>query len=61
MDIILIILCGILLFVLLGIAGWGLKVLGWIIEFLEKGFSTSFGCLLWIFAILAVIIALSSG
>ena len=51
-----IILC-IILFVLFGLLGWGLKIFGWIIEFLGEGCSTSFGCLIWIMAIIIALMA----
>lgn len=53
-GIIAIILLGLLIFSLLG---WGLKVLGWIFDFLSEGCSTSWGCLIWIIAIVVCLMA----
>ena len=49
LGIIAIIIIGLLAFSLLG---WGLKIVGWIFEFLGEGCSTSWGCLIWIIAII---------
>ena len=51
-----IILC-IILFVLFGLLGWGLKIGGWVFDFLGEGCSTSFGCLIWIMAIIIALMA----
>ena len=53
LGIIAIIIIGLLAFSLLG---WGLKFVGWIFDFLGEGCSTSWGCLIWI---IAIIIALA--
>ena len=53
LGIIAIIIIGLLAFSLLG---WGLKIVGWIFEFLGEGCSTSWGCLIWV---IAIIIALA--
>ena len=53
LGIIAIIIIGLLAFSLLG---WGLKIVGWIFDFLGEGCSTSWGCLIWI---IAIIIALA--
>ena len=42
------IILGLLAFSLIG---WGLKILGWFVDFLSKGCATSWGCLIWIVAI----------
>ena len=41
----------ILILLSFSILGWGLKILGWIIDFLSEGCGTSFGCILWIIAL----------
>ena len=51
-GIIAIIILGLLVVSLLG---WGLKIAGCIFDFLGEGCSTSWGCLMWIIAILIVI------
>ena len=53
LGIIAIIIIGLLAFSLLG---WGLKIVGWIFDFLGEGCSTSWGCLIWV---IAIIIALA--
>lgn len=53
LGIIAIIIIGLLAFSLLG---WGLKIIGWIFDFLGEGCSTSWGCLIWV---IAIIIALA--
>ena len=40
------------------LVGWGLKILGWIFDFLGEGCSTSWGCLMWIIAIVIVVMAM---
>lgn len=49
LGIIAIIIIGLLAFSLLG---WGLKIVGWIFDFLGEGCSTSWGCLIWVIAII---------
>lgn len=58
MEIIGIIILLIISFVVFGLMGWGLKILGWVFDFLWEGCSTSIGCLFWIFIILFLIIGL---
>ena len=47
-----IIIIGLLAFSLFG---WGLKIVGWVFDFLGEGCSTSWGCLIWIIAIIIVL------
>ena len=54
LGIIAIIIIGLLAFSLLG---WGLKIVGWIFVFLGEGCSTSWGCLIWIIAIVICLMA----
>lgn len=42
-------------FVVFGLLGWVLKLGGFAFEFLGEGCSTSWGCLIWIIAILVVL------
>jgi hypothetical protein len=58
MEIICIIILLIIAFVVFGLMGWGLKILGWVCDFLWEGCSTSIGCLFWVFIILFLIIGL---
>ena len=54
LGIIAIVIVGLLAFCLLG---WGLKIVGLIVDLLGEGCSTSWGCLIWIFAIIIVLVA----
>ena len=54
-GIIALIIIGLLAF---SILGWGLNILGWIFDFLGEGCSTSWGCLMWIIAIVIVVMAM---
>lgn len=51
--IILLIVC----FVAFGLLGWVLKILGWVADFLGEGCSTSWGCLIWVIAIVVCLVA----
>jgi len=42
----------------LSLVGWGMKILGWIIDLLGEGCSTSWGCLIWIIAIVIAVTVL---
>ena len=42
------------IFLAFSFSGWLLKILGWIFNLLGEGFSTSWGCLIWIIAIVIV-------
>ena len=53
-GIIAIVIIGLLVF---SILGWGLNILGWIFDFLGEGCSTSWGCLIWIAAIIIGLMA----
>ena len=53
--IILLIVC----FVAFGLLGWGLNALGVVFDFLQKGCSTSFGCLFWVFVANLILIGLA--
>ncbi len=56
MEAIGIIILLIIAFIVLGLLGWGLKILGWVFDFLWEGCSTSIGCLFWVFVIFLIII-----
>jgi hypothetical protein len=58
MEVIGIIILLVIAFIVLGLMGWGLKVLGWVFDFLWEGCSNSIGCLFWVFIILFLIIGL---
>lgn len=58
MEVIGIIILLVIAFIVLGLMGWGLKVLGWVFDFLWEGCSTSIGCFFWVFIILFLIIGL---
>jgi len=53
-GIIAIAIIGLLIFSLLG---WALKIGGWILDFLGEGCSTSWGCLIWVIAIIIGLMA----
>ena len=59
MEVIGIILLLIIAFVVFGLLGWGLKVIGWVFDFLWEGCTTSFGCLFWVVIILLFIVGLA--
>jgi len=59
MEAIGIIILLIIAFIVLGLLGWGLKILGWVFDFLWEGCSTSIGCLFWVFVIFLIIIGLA--
>ncbi|MBR0201895.1 MAG: hypothetical protein IJQ44_05470 [Bacteroidaceae bacterium] len=46
-------------FIVFGLLGWGLKVIGWVFDFLWEGCTTSFGCLFWFAIILLLIVAMA--
>ena len=52
MEIIGLIALVILALLAFSLLGWGLKIVGWIFDFLGEGCSTSWGCLIWIIAII---------
>ena len=60
MELIGIIILVIIGFVILGIGGWFLEILGYIFEFLLEGFFKSIGCLFWIIIILLFLMSLGS-
>lgn len=47
-------------FVVLGLMGWGIKAFGWVFEFLKEGFSSSIGCLFWLFMALLLLMGLAA-
>lgn len=51
MEVLGIIILLIIAFIVLGLLGWGLKILGWVFDFLWEGCYTSIGCLFWVFVI----------
>lgn len=59
MEVIGILFLGLLLFVLLGIGGWIIKLFGYIFEFLFNGILKSIGCLFWVIIIIVILIGLS--
>ena len=52
------IVLGLIAFVGLGLLGWALKLLGYVLEFLWDGCSTTLGCLFWVFIIIIVLMAI---
>jgi hypothetical protein len=52
------IILGLIVFVGLGLLGWVLKLLGYVLEFLWDGCSTTIGCLFWVFIIIIVLMAI---
>ena len=53
---------GIIALVILGLLafslfGWVLKFFGWVFDFLGEGCSTSWGCLIWVIAIVVCLMA----
>lgn len=60
MEVVGIILLIILAFVFFGLAGWVLKGLGVVFEFLQEGCSTSFGCLFWVFIAIVMLLGLAT-
>ena len=59
MEVIGIIILLVIAFIVLGLMGWGLKVLGWVFDFLWEGCSTSIGCLFWVFVAILILIGLA--
>jgi len=55
MELILLVLFGILVFVILGICGWIIKIIGSIFEFLLDGCMNSIGCLVWVIVFIVII------
>ena len=60
MELIGIIVLIIIGFLLLSAIGWVLKILGYIFEFLLKGFFKSIGCLFWIIIIIIILISIGA-
>ena len=58
MEIVGIILLIILAFVFFGLAGWVLKALGVVFDFLQEGCSASFGCLFWVFMAIVLLLGM---
>ena len=54
------IVLGVIAFVGLGLLGWVLKLLGYVLEFLWDGCSTTIGCLFWGILIIIFLIALAA-
>ena len=48
----------IIAFIVLGVFGWIIKGIGVILEFLIDGCLESFGCLIWVFLIIVLIVAM---
>jgi hypothetical protein len=57
MEIVGIIALVIVILLAFSLLGWGLKILGWIFDFLSEGCSTSWRCLIWILAIVIGLMA----
>lgn len=60
MEIIGIILLAFIAFVFLGLAGWIIKALGYVFEFLVDGCFESFGCLIWVVIIVIILLGLGA-
>lgn len=58
MEIVGIFVLGIILFILLGIGGWLIKLFGYVFDFLLEGFFKSIGCLFWVIIIIVILISL---
>lgn len=58
MELLLLILLGIIIFVVMGLAGWVLKLFDGIFSFLSTGFWRSCGCIVWIFLIFCLLVVL---
>ena len=58
MEVIGIIFLLILAFVFFGLAGWVLKALGVVFDFLQEGCSTSFGCLFWVLVAIVLLLGM---
>ena len=58
MEIVLVLIVVCILFVLLGILGWVLKALGVVLDFLWEGCTTNFGCLVWVFLVVLILVGL---
>ena len=57
MEIVGVILVIVLIVLAFSALGWVMKVFGWIFDFIGEGCSTSWGCLIWIFAIIIGLLA----
>ena len=60
MEVVGIIVIVIIALLLFSFLGWGLKIFGWVFEFLGKGCSTSFGCLFWVLVAIVFLIGLAA-
>lgn len=58
MEIIGLIAIIIILVLVFSALGWGLKISEWILKFIGEGCSTSWGCFIWILAIIIFIMIL---
>jgi hypothetical protein len=58
MELLALIILGILIFVLMGLCGWLLKLFDGVFQFLAEGFWRSCSCLVWIFLIFCFLIVL---
>jgi len=47
-------------FVVLGVGGWILEILRYVVNFLWEGFFKSLGCLFWVIIILVFLMSLGS-
>ena len=60
MELIGIIVLVIIGFVVLGVGGWLLKLLGYVFDFLLEGFFKSIGCLFWVLIIVLILMSIGS-
>jgi hypothetical protein len=60
MELIGIIVLVIIGFVVLGVGGWLLKLLGYVFDFPLEGFFKSIGCLFWVLIILLILFSIGS-
>lgn len=58
MEIIGYIFLGVIIFIVLGLSGWGLKLLGAIFSFLTDGLWSCLGVIVWIFIIFLLFLGL---
>lgn len=47
-------------FVVLGIGGWIIEILGYVFDFLFEGCLKSIGCLFWVFIIILILMSIGS-
>ena len=57
MEIILIIIVCLFLFFGVGLLGWGMKILGYVFDFVAQGIRPGLGCLIIVFLLLLILLA----